>query len=566
VRTAGARRLAVAALAVSVFLLVAAAAPAFAAQRFASPGGSGTACTSGSPCSIVTAINSSASNDEVIVDPGTYGSPGSPLTTQLDLSGVSHENETVHGVAGQPRPVIFDDAAPALNVNTLGTTARYLDIESANLGAFVAGSGSALDQVIVHSTGSLACDLSSSGTIMNSVCWSNAADGVALNVTSCSPSTVAGTLRNVDAYATGASGVGVHAVGGTGCDVTITATNVITRGPTTDVEADNSGGTAAVNLDHSDFRGVITTNGGTASVEGTGTNITSDPALVNPSGGDFHETGGSPTIDVGGTDPANGSSDFDGQPRTEAGKTDIGADEFMLPPTVVAGASTGVGMTAATLNGTVNPNHDGTTYSFRYGTTPAMASSTTPQALATSRSTQPVSAAITGLPPDTTIYWQLVASNSAGISATPTHTFVTQPLPRPFFSNVSQAHSKWRESNALVTISRRHHRPPVGTTFNFNLNEAAAVRLDFTQRVPGRKVRGRCVAPTRHNRHKHRCTRTVSRGQLSFLGHAGANHVKFGGRISATKKLKPGKYTLVITATVPGEPPTTTKLSFTIVR
>jgi hypothetical protein len=563
VRIAGARRLVFAALAVSVFLLVASAAPAFAAQRFASPSGGGLACTSQTPCSIVSAINNAGDNDEVIVEPGTYGSQASPITTALNET---HNGVTIHGIAGESRPVIFDSpGGVALTVNALSSTARYLDIESADVGAFVAGSGSALDQMIVHSTGAAACDGGVDGTIMNSVCWSNASDGEVTNVTGCSSSSIPVTLRNVDAYATGASGKGIDAVGGTSCDVSITGTNVIARGPTADVESDTSGGTAAVTLDHSDFTSVHT-GGGTASPPGIGSNTTSDPVLANPGGGDFHETGASPTIDAGATDSANGSSDFEGQPRTEAGKTDIGADEFMLPPTLTTSAPTGVGMTSATLNGTVNPNHAATAYSFHYGTTPSLSSSTPDQTLAASRSPQPVSAVIGGLPPNTKIYWQLVAFNAAGTSATPPQTFVTLPLPRAVFSSVSQAHSKWRESNKLVTISRRHRRPPVGTTFNFTLNETASVRLNFTQRLPGRKVRGKCVAQTRHNRHKHRCTRTVSRGQLSFLGHAGANHVKFGGRISTFRKLKPGKYTLVITATVSGEPSTTTKLSFTIVR
>jgi hypothetical protein len=321
-----------------------------------------------------------------------------------------------------------------------------------------------------------------------------------------------------------------------------------------------------VNLDHSDHFSTVELGGATVTADETGTNITADPALVNQGGGDFHETGRSPTIDTGATDPANGSSDFEGQPRTEAGKTDIGADEFIVPPTVTAGAAAGVGLTSATLNATLNPNHDATTYSFHYGTTPAMTSSTAPQTLPAGRSTQPVSAAIGGLPPGTTIYWQLVASNAAGTSATPTQQFNTVSLPPvpPVFANVSQAHKVWRESNALLSIARK--RPPVGTTFKFRLNEAASLKFAFTQPVGGRKVNGKCVAQTRRNRRKHKCTRTVTRATLTFIGHAGLNQVKFGGRVSGTKKLKPGKYMLVITATVPGTAPALAKLTFTIVR
>ena len=66
-----------------------------AVQRYASPDGSGTACTSASPCSVTQAINGAASGAEVIVGPGDY-------TVTETLQTVS--NNAIHGVAGQPRP------------------------------------------------------------------------------------------------------------------------------------------------------------------------------------------------------------------------------------------------------------------------------------------------------------------------------------------------------------------------------------------------------------------------------------------------------------------------------
>ena len=56
-------------------------------------------------------------------------------------------------------------------------------------------------------------------------------------------------------------------------------------------------------------------------------------------------------------------------------------------------------------------------------------------------------------------------------------------------------------------------------------------------------------------------------GTLRFRAHAGANKVRFQGRISRTRKLKPGRYTLVITATSTTGPQSTPKtLTFTIVK
>ena len=51
------------------------------------------------------------------------------------------------------------------------------------------------------------------------------------------------------------------------------------------------------------------------------------------------------------------------------------------------------------------------------------------------------------------------------------------------------------------------------------------------------------------NRHKPSCKRTVTRGNLSFSGHIGLNKIVFQGRISRSKKLGLGRYTLLITAT-----------------
>jgi hypothetical protein len=140
------------------------------------------------------------------------------------------------------------------------------------------------------------------------------------------------------------------------------------------------------------------------------------------------------------------------------------------------------------------------------------------------------------------------------------------PATASVVSSSSESNNKFRVARNFraVTVSRR--RPPVGTTFRYTLDKAAAVRFDFTQRAPGRKVHGRCVAPNRHNKHKRKCTRTVTRGSLSFAGHAGQNTVTFYGWLRKHKKLKPGKYTLVITATTPGVGSTSQRLKFTIVR
>jgi hypothetical protein len=143
---------------------------------------------------------------------------------------------------------------------------------------------------------------------------------------------------------------------------------------------------------------------------------------------------------------------------------------------------------------------------------------------------------------------------------------ITTPTP-PVLADASQSNRSWREGTRLASFSRKRKLPPLGTTFSFTLNEPASVRFAFTQRVGGRKVKGRCVAQTRKNHHKRVCKRTVTQGLLAFAGHDGTNKVSFQGRISHSKKLRPGIYTLVITATnAAGQHSAAKQLSFTILK
>lgn len=139
----------------------------------------------------------------------------------------------------------------------------------------------------------------------------------------------------------------------------------------------------------------------------------------------------------------------------------------------------------------------------------------------------------------------------------------------PVVSNARQSASKWREGGALAKASRhaRKRRPPVGTTFSYTLNEAATVHFAFTQPARGRKVGKQCVAPAKRYRHRHKCTRTVTIATLAFAGHTGKNAVRFQGRVSRSKRLRPGRYTVVITAkNTAGQVSAPKKLTFTIVR
>jgi hypothetical protein len=107
---------------------------------------------------------------------------------------------------------------------------------------------------------------------------------------------------------------------------------------------------------------------------------------------------------------------------------------------------------------------------------------------------------------------------------------------------------------------------PLGTSFAFSLSSPANVSLAFTRSVPGRRSGGSCVAPSRQNRGKTKCKRTVSAGTLAVPGRAGLNTVRFQGRLSSTEKLTPGNYSVRLTTRDSrGVKGLTQALSFTIV-
>lgn len=135
----------------------------------------------------------------------------------------------------------------------------------------------------------------------------------------------------------------------------------------------------------------------------------------------------------------------------------------------------------------------------------------------------------------------------------------------PIVTNLTQSHRRWRQGNRLARTSRKS-RLPLGTVFAFTLNEPAKVSFTFIQSSIGRHVQGKCVAQSRKNHRERPCKRAVTRGTLSFTGHAGPNKLSFQGRTSRRQKLKPGRYTLMLTAAGTNGQSAPKTLSFTIVK
>ena len=312
---------------------------AAAAQRYAAPGGSGTACTVTAPCALGVALNGAAGGDEVIVAPGDYGSAAAPLTTGFEIV----DDIDVHGVTGRPRPQLFfsvgDPYLAALYVSAGAATVRHLTIEQSGSEIALWVEGGTAERLTAHASGASACFV---GTFLfgapvfrNAVCRTTAAGAAAVEIDMGGGPPQALALRNVTAYAAGAGTHGLRVASSGGLQLTADVFNSILRGELADVVADANGPTTAatVNVAHSNYDRALETGDGAAAVTDPGTagNQTRPPLLVNAGTGDFHQQAGSPTVDAGAHDPANGPFDLDGDPRTLGASTDIGADELVPP-------------------------------------------------------------------------------------------------------------------------------------------------------------------------------------------------------------------------------------------
>lgn len=314
--------------AIILFVAICAALPARAAQRFASPNGSGNCSTAGAACDLLIAVSGANADDELILAPGTYTLEG---TLQLDVP------LTIHGTPGQARPRVVG-AAGQVAIETFETlTASDLRIESTDnaVGAlFAVGADSLFErlELISVSTGNaqpsaLCLRPGTNFTLRDSLLIARGGtDAGAVFI----QGTVNGTatLRNVTAIVSGPGSVAIGVTVVAPANVTVNLENVIAAGET-DLSASATQGTVAMHVGHSNFD---TATGVTA---GEG-NQTAAPVFVDAAADDYRPALGSATIDAGIPDDANGATDLDGNARALGAAPDIGAFEFVPDTTAPA--------------------------------------------------------------------------------------------------------------------------------------------------------------------------------------------------------------------------------------
>ena len=96
-------------------------------------------------------------------------------------------------------------------------------------------------------------------------------------------------------------------------------------------------------------------------------------------------------------------------------------------PAAVTEAATGVTTTSATLHGSVNPNRAETTVRFEWGLTTSYGNQTAEVTLPAGNGVVPLTAALSGLEPNTTYHFRIVGINSVGTSPGADLTFTTPP-------------------------------------------------------------------------------------------------------------------------------------------
>jgi hypothetical protein len=138
-------------------------------------------------------------------------------------------------------------------------------------------------------------------------------------------------------------------------------------------------------------------------------------------------------------------------------------------PTTTTGAANGITQTGATLNGTVKPNGEATTWHFEYGTTTTYGTVTAEQGpIAAGSGTTKVSAAITSLAPGTLYHYRLVGTNPSGSIPGKDHTFTTRPavslnaskLSANFNENVTLSGQLFGTSVGGVTVTLQENPYP----------------------------------------------------------------------------------------------------------
>lgn len=303
---------------------------AAAADRHASPHGSGNTCTEVAPCSLEVAIGGAPEGARVLVHGETgFYAPSSSITTTKAIS--------VIGIGGSPM-IAFSAGGLSLAGGSIKNVTIQGHGPAPALTLKGGADGSQLD-IRAYGTGH-ACAALRGTVLKNVLCMVDGAGGRALEVKG------AVTLRNVTLF--GGTEAALSVVGSASCRCerfTVTIVNSIIWAPSsTDIAITTKAPDVTVKPTHSNFRTVSkAAGGGDIRVVSSTTNQTKAgkrPIFI--AAANLRAAKGSPVINAGTDASASGPRDLDSRPRKAGGRTDIGAYEYSPPDTTITSGPSGM--------------------------------------------------------------------------------------------------------------------------------------------------------------------------------------------------------------------------------
>ncbi len=161
-------------------------------------------------------------------------------------------------------------------------------------------------------------------------------------------------------------------------------------------------------------------------------------------------------------------------------------------PAVSTGNATAITPTSATVNGTVNPEGQSTTYYFEYGTTTSYGSKTSPADAGSGTADVKVSSSIESLTPNTTYHYRVVAANASGTTLGADVSFKTPKPPVPVVGGVHATNITQTSATVRGTVN------PEGqaTSYVFDYGTSTAYGAQTPTASAGSGTIATVVSPT----------------------------------------------------------------------
>ena len=347
--------------------------------------------------------------------------------------------------------------------------------------------------------------------------------------------TISIEATNLTVTGDGAGGIAFRSIGGERCGghVAVSSSLVHQVGKTADCAPGIGTASVSVRYSDADLAGPGKVTGTCTGAVDAGNNFFADPLLATPATLQPVPRFDSPLVDAG--DPAapgaGQPTDIAGLPRAVNGRRDVGAFEYgRRPPSLIVGSSSGTARTAEPVGFTATTSDpdlgDVVTVAWSFDDGATATGNESSHAFLTA-GTHTATATATDSAGVTTV--RAVRVMVTGPSSTPALPDTTKPSLSP----LRLSSRKFRAAKSGPAVSRAR----VGTKVSFALSERSSVRFTVQRQAKRRNGAKRWIA---------------IKGSFRFAGKAGANSLRFRGRIGG-RKLKPGSYRLSAQATDPAK-------------